>query len=180
MRRFTPADMRRNLTGALRATQWAMMPTYNELRPIIDAEVRRCRRYERPLTVVVLAPQIAAGTNGHGGNGAHAENGNGKSKGAGAPDLWGAFSMQLGFLLLGSILRGTLRETDIVAYGAEKHHFVLLLPEVDATGALGAVIASYPKHGLTVDDLIEHARSSWSAVPAEITSTTLPRKGDSA
>lgn len=172
------ADMRRNGSGALRTSPLTPMATYRELRQVLDAEVRRCRRYERPLAVVVVAPKTPAGANGNGANGAaHAESG------ATTPDPWVTFSMQLGFLLLGTVLRGTLRETDLVAYAPDTDDFVLLLPEADAAHAALAVdrisalfyersslvlrvgIATYPADGLTLDDIIEHARQTWSAVP---------------
>jgi|SRR5688572_29878543 len=179
------ADMRRNGSAGLRSSPLTPMPTYRELKAVLDAEVRRCRRYERPLAVVVVAPKTPPGANGNGNGAAHAENGNGngKSNGAVAPDPWVTFSMQLGFLLLGSVLRGTLRETDIVAYAPETDDFVVLLPEADAASAARAVerlsalfyersslvlrvgVAAYPADGLTLDDMVEHARHAKTAVP---------------
>jgi hypothetical protein len=189
------ADMRRNGSG-LRSSPLTPMPTYRELKAVLDAEVRRCRRYERPLAVVVVAPKTPAGANGNGAEGAaHAGNGNGNGNGVAAPDPWVTFSMQLGFLLLGSVLRGTLRETDIVAYAPDTDDFVVLLPEADAASATRAVdrlsalfyersslvlrvgVAAYPADGLTLDDMVEHARQAKAAVPL-ITSAAPQRNGD--
>jgi hypothetical protein len=172
------------------------MPTYRELRPVLAAEVRRCRRYERPLAVVVLAPKTPADLADDGASSeAHAENGNGR--GAAPSDPWITFSMQLGFLLLGMVLRGTLRETDIVAYAAESHDFVVLLPEADAAAATRTVerlsalfyersslvlrvgMAAYPADGLTLDDIVEHARRTWSAAPLITSASALLRNGAS-
>jgi hypothetical protein len=195
MRLFSSlTDMKRNGGSGVRSTPLAPMPTYRELRPELDAEVRRCRRYERPLAVVVVAPKMPTGMNGNGTNGAaHVGNGNGRSHGQATPDPWVTFSMQLGFLLLGSMLRGTLRETDIAAYAPETDDFVVLLPEAGAESAARAVerlsalfyersslvlrvgIAVYPTDGLTLDDIVEHARRTWTAVPL----VTPHRNGDS-
>jgi hypothetical protein len=193
------ADMRRNGNGAQRGNPLAPMPTYRELRPLLDAEVRRCRRYERPLAVLVFAPKTPPVVNGNGANGAaHPENGNGRHHAAASADPWLNFSMQLGFLLLGTVLRGTLRETDIVAYAPETDDFVVLLPEADATAATRAVerlsalfyersslvlrvgTALYPADGLTLDDIVEHARQTCAAVPLGASGSVQHRNGDSA
>jgi hypothetical protein len=97
--------------------------------------------------------------------------------------MWAIYSAQLRFLLLGSLLCGTLRETDVVSYAAEHHEFFALLPECDITAARQAVerlhtlyvgrtgtglragAAVYPRDGLTLDALVDHARHTLSQEP---------------
>jgi hypothetical protein len=83
----------------------------------------------------------------------------------------------IAFYLLGALLRDTLRETDIVAYSAEHHLYVVLLPECGETAGWGAAerlgrilharaetlvragTAEFPSDGLTFEDLFGAARS---------------------
>jgi hypothetical protein len=212
MRRFSLPDLR--LLGGARwaaggapvLAQLPTIPTFQELRPAIDGELRRSRRYERPLSVLVIAPEgepssVPSGTNGGGGhtngpNGARNSNG-GVRDDAGSlvaqsgslltPELLDAgarplYWAQLRFQLLGSVLCGTLRESDIVGYAVEVHEFVALLPECDDAAArrtvarlrelyfsrvgtgLRAGMAVYPRDGLTLDDLVAHARRARASV----------------
>ena len=172
------AEMRRYGNNEQRTT-FVPMPTYRELRPYLSAEVRRCRRYERPLTIIVLAPQAVASNNGNGGSGAA----HGETAHEANPNPWVTFSTELGCLLLGSILRGTLRETDIVTLAPENPDFLVLLPETDSESAIAAArrlgalfferstlmlrvgVASYPADGLTLDDLAAHARRTACVLP---------------
>jgi hypothetical protein len=185
------------------------IPTFKELRSVLDTELRRSRRYERPLTAVVVVPDIiplqwaerngsrvpdyapdARGVFTAGGRGrTRSDNGNGTStkeddkgvlatgqKAAEVESVWVIYSTQLRFLLLGSLLRGALRECDVVCYAADHHEFFALLPECDIAAARQAVerlhtlytartgtglragAAAYPRDGLTLDALRDHAR----------------------
>lgn len=178
------------------------IPTFKEMRPSFDNELRRSRRYERPLTALVVVPDIphfSANGNGHARDGrrpravsgparSHTYDGalagaNGRENGTGGEQktadngsVWAIYSVQLRFLLLGSLLCGTLRESDVVSYAAEHHEFVALLPECDLAASLQAVerlhrlyvrrtgtglragLASFPSGGLTLDALVDHAR----------------------
>lgn len=202
------------------------LPTYHELRPLLEREIRRCRRYERPLTLLVVGLQrltarngtdpdrkhAANGVTGSGTNGkdtsptfakgkqadVHDANANGGMNGKSAnghakagPLVPSSLTAQLGFLLLGSLLRGTVRETDIVAYAPEGHHFVVALPESEmAAGELAIArlndlcfertslvlrvgIACFPADGLSLDDLVEHARHAWREEPLIETASNL-------
>jgi hypothetical protein len=202
MRRISLPELRR--LGALRWTvgatpALAQLPTIltlQELRPALEGELRRSRRYERPLAVVVVVPadDSVASANGN-GHRAYSDNGtpelHGAERGSGAPgdrEIAGAlvqplFWAQLRWLALGSLLCGTLRESDIVSYAAERHDFVALLPECDDAAARRAVerlrqlyvsrmgiglragTAVYPTEGLTLDNLIEHARRVLAQAP---------------
>jgi len=213
MRRFSLPELRR--LGGERWTasatpvlaQLPTIPTFQELRPALDGELRRSRRYERPLAVLVVVPDLESSSNGNGSptrggssarhsGGAHSAIGSGNSpaptgaESSQAPnDEMGELAMrplywaQMRFLLLGSLLCGTFRESDIVSYAAELHEFVAFLPECGGTAAHQAVervdrlylsrigvglragLAVYPTDGLTLDDLLEHARLALAQTP---------------
>ena len=137
--------------------QAASVPTVQELRPWFERELRRARRYERPLTVLVLAlepaimpggaPSTAPGAgslNGtadparSNGNGRNGNGGNGSAHGVHVPDpgsLNELYSAQLRLVQLAALLRDTLRESDLVGFAAETQDFVAVLPEADAASA---------------------------------------------
>jgi hypothetical protein len=126
------------------------LPTFHELRPLFEQELRRACRYERPLSVVVLGFARTLG---------RAQRAHRAAK-------------------LGGLLQEALRETDLVGYMAEKAELAALLPEADAstaargreriqqlwaagdTGHLVSGAATYPADGLTLDDLVASARRS--------------------
>lgn len=229
MRRFTLPDLRLHVgqqwasgEHALRGRLSAIL-TFQELRPAFEGELRRSRRYERPLTLVTLVPEVAGGAagrpnpgpanagaprngtgNGNGidsGNGSGNGNGHGNGARSGDPHAvrysgivasvfspaTSPYTAQLRFLLLGSILCGTLRESDIVGYVAERHEFCALLPECDAVAArrmverlhriyfsrtgdgVRAGIALFPDDGLTLDDLLAQARVALMLAPVRHT-----------
>jgi hypothetical protein len=210
MRRLSLPELRR--LGAERWTagstpvlaQLPTIPTFQELRPALEGELRRSRRYERPLAVLAVVPDLGAPLTGNGngngnGNGGHGHNGNGarhaNGSGNGRAASYGGGSdiangvlrplywAQLRFLMLGSLLCGTLRESDVVSYAADVHEFVALLPACKGDAArqtverlhqiyssrmgtgLRAGMAVYPADGLTLDDLLEHARRALAATP---------------
>jgi hypothetical protein len=209
MRRFSLPGFR-----LLGGSQWAnggasalahlpTTPTFQELRPAIEGELRRSRRYERPLAVLVIAPSIDAVSAGNGTRGAgdhsNGTNGAAKSNGVGgrhdsetlvahsyalttglpAPAQQPLYWAQLRLQLLGSVLCGTLRESDIVGYAVEVDEFVALLPECDESAARRAIsrlhalyfgrtgsglragLAVFPRDGLTLDDLVIYARQAY-------------------
>jgi hypothetical protein len=148
------------------------VPTFQELRPQLERELRRARRYERPLGLVVFALEPVYGVrDGRGG-------GNGTDA-AGAGGAAGTrYVAQLEFLHLALLLRDTLRESDIISYAPETREFLALLPEADQkateqaaervhriiqprlTSGVRANHASYPRDGLTLDDLVNVVRGS--------------------
>lgn len=208
MRRFSLPGLR-----LLGASQWATggpaalahlptTPTFQELRPAIEGELRRSRRYERPLAVLVIAADIEAVSvlNGTRGVGDHSNGIDGASKsngvgvrhdseplgaqsyafttGLGAAVEQPLYWAQLRFQMLGAVLCGTLRESDIVCYAVEVDEFVALLPECDESAARRAIgrlhalyfsrmgsglragLAVFPRDGLTLDDLVIYAREA--------------------
>lgn len=204
MRRLTLPELRRHGAEPWTAGESALLGrlsailTFQELRPALEGELRRARRYERPLAVLVAVPDVSrpgasdaapgslgmpgSGTSGNGRlhhEPAHA----GMSGMAGMSGTTGAaplasYGAQLRFLLLGSILCGTLRESDIVAYLAERHEFCAMLPECGGFAAAATIarlhrlyasrtgegiragVAVFPDDGLTLDDLVTHARGA--------------------
>lgn len=126
------------------------VPTFHELRPLFERELRRARRYERPLSVLVLgfARTVDSAQNA------------------------------LRVAKLGGLLQDALRETDLVGCIAETVELAALLPEADAStaargserirqlwaeedkGHLVAGAATYPADGLTLDDLVASAHRS--------------------
>lgn len=148
------------------------LPTYHELKPLLERELRRARRYERPLSLVILsldrhAPQSANGS-------AHVA----------GPDP--SIVQQLQFFHVGALLRDTLRETDLAGYVAETQEFVAMLPEGDVDAAartagrinerladrmtvrLRTGAAAYPDGGLTLDDLMDSARRGQDGAPVTL------------
>lgn len=166
MRKFTRELTRRALRLASeerlsRATD--RLPTFHELRPLFERELRRARRYERPFSILVLgfARTLEPAQRAH------------------------------RLAQLGSLLQDRLRETDLVGYLADSGEFAALLPEADAStvvqGAerirqlwmagdavnLVAGAATYPADGLTLDDLLTCARRSTVAVAVGLTAPFL-------
>jgi hypothetical protein len=147
---------------ALQAARSAGVSTLREARTAFATEFGRARRYRRPLSLVIIGldPAVMEG---------------GAPNPASAPE---GFSIHSAFFVLGSLLRELLRETDIVAYSAEHHVYVLLLPESGESEAHAAArrissgvrrripleihagIAEFPRDGFTVDTLVGHARSA--------------------
>ncbi len=136
----------------------ARIPSYREALPDFDAEVTRARRYQRPLSVLVL--RCVLGKNGsNGSSGEHAD--------PSYPDMIS--------LLLGAILPDWIRETDLVAYDAAAGRYVILMPELTKSQAERAVrrlnellrarvatptsvgIAEFPGDGLTLEEIVARA-----------------------
>lgn len=154
---------------ALLGAQTAGVPIYREALGALSLELRRARRYERPLAVVVLGPDSPRAMIGRPNN-----------RNA---DLQVPPSAHLIFFLLGAFLRDSMRETDIVTYAAEHHLYVAVLPETtkqqvsraicrlgqvfyDRTSMLLQVgVADFPKDGLTIEDLLSSAHQSLHSEP---------------
>lgn len=157
----------------LRAAAWvsngAAIPTLRQAGAVMTRELCRARRYSRPLAVVVLRLDSAAGASGLAPSTEIGGNGNSMHSAAGAPQLMN--------LILGPILRDTLRESDVVAFAAKDDHYVILMTESSESEARQAVerinallqrrslariktgIAEFPKMGLTLEDLILSAHA---------------------
>lgn len=156
--------------AALLGLKAAGVPSYRQSLPRLTAELRRARRFERPLSVVVVAPERVNTLTGNEGK-----------QGAAILQLpLSSLYSHLAFLFLGPFLCDVLRESDIVTYAAEDHVYAIFLPESDgpmvrqAVERLGkafydrlsvhlqAGVAEFPKDGFTVEDLFDHARGAWN------------------
>ena len=135
----------------------------------LNSEFTRARRYEQPLTIVVVFPtQSDDGRDGRSGP---------EGDGTGGPEV---------LPLLSAIgLREALRESDVVSYRPKEGWFVLGLPQSDGEEARQAMArvaelfhrrlridlvsgaASFPADGLTLDDLERTARGRAEAVGPE-------------
>ena len=149
------------------------IPTFRRSIPSIEAELRRARRYERPMAALVLtavsdsAPEVV----GQAG------------RAFALPSSAPRESPHTLFFLLGALLQDTMREFDIVTYAAEYNVYALFLPETDEVQAriaamrisdlfaervdahLRAGVASFPKDSFTARDLFDHAREEWQDNP---------------
>jgi hypothetical protein len=240
MRRFSLKNLRPN--GIWRSAgeqsllaEAAGVPSFQELRPLFERELRRARRYERPLSLLVLAldtgsvattgmPKLSApdamlattvngsvNENGHGtsngnGNGHSGANGSGqavetpRTEGLRTSNLSGSepasplaiYSAQISSLVLGALLRGTLRESDLVGVVPELQEYVAILPESDHFAAeqtaerinrllvnrmisgLRAGVAMYPAAGLTLDDLVASAQHACRHEPVALGAINIP------
>ncbi len=139
--------------------------------PFIVKELDRSRRYQRTLSVVVLRLEDA--------NGSIYKNGRKfmpKAQNGGFDvDMHFMHHVQLGFLIMGSILRDSLRQCDLATYDSHHNQFILLLPETNLQQAqkvvlrlnrlffkrmlfqLQAGIAEFPEQGIVFDDLMSKA-----------------------
>ncbi len=151
------------------ASEAAGVPVYGQAMPMVAAELHRSRRYEHPLSVLVLSPDIRPSTNG-----------NGRHAGAGSSPLDSTYNA---FFLLGSLVRDSLRESDIIAFAPDDQLYVAFLSESDdvaarhaarrfsrafherTNGGLRVGMAQFPADGFTIDDLVDHARKAWKERP---------------
>jgi GGDEF domain-containing protein len=170
-RRFRHAEAAFAHAASL-ASRTAGIPLFRHSLPELTQEVTRARRYQRPLSIMVLSMQpdqlseYMSSLFGRGGNGNSANR-----------DRLLARAAQLVTVVLGPVLRDVLRQTDIVTYMAAEDQYVILLPESDGAQAervverinehfytrtfahLRAGIAAFPADGLTVEDLVARAQS---------------------
>lgn len=141
------------------------VPTYREVQPALILELRRARRYEQPLGLVLVglrAPDPERRTRTAGGVQ--------PVDGSVTPTVYG---------LLGSFLRNALRESDILCALPEALAFATILPGTDRGGAEQALerfgegfrecagfplqggVAAFPRDGITLEDVMDQAGQSW-------------------
>jgi GGDEF domain-containing protein len=126
----------------------AGLPTFRDLRPLLDRELRRARRYERPLALLVLSddPVFATGQKARSKLvPIHAPNGNHNGDGANDAGLRigplnngdeaDADAVPMRCILLATLLRSTVREIDLAGCLSNFQEFALLLPESDRNAA---------------------------------------------
>lgn len=126
------------------------VPTFQELRPLFERELRRARRYERPFSILVFCVN----------------------------DGLDETERDHSIARLGALLQDSLRETDLACHVADRGEALALMPEADAATALHAAervrclwaaentvtlvagAATYPADGLTLDHLLASGRRS--------------------
>jgi hypothetical protein len=151
------------------ASEAAGVPVYGQAMRLVAAELHRSRRYEHPLSVLVLSPDFR-----------HSSNGKNRPAGHASSSLDSTYTA---FFLLGSLVRDSLRESDIIAYAPEDQLYVAFLSESDhvaarhaarrfneafrecTSGRLRVGMAQFPADGFTIDDLVDHARKAWKERP---------------
>lgn len=149
------------------------IPPYRSMIPVLAAELRRARRYKHPTTVLALIPE-------HEGQRLSVVS-------AGDAHLHDRFPtgqpIPFLFFLLGSLLRDTMRESDILTYAAHEHLYIGFLPEATEAEARQAIdrfdavfharthirlragLAEFPRDGFTIEDLFDYARNDCRCEP---------------
>ncbi len=149
--------------------QLGAIPTFRRSLPQLTNELARVRRYNRPLSIIVLrieSDQLlldlkrSLATDGNGSASSYTNM---------------IQTLQLVFSLVGSILRESLRESDIACYDVANNQYVIMLPECTrqqaqltvrrlkkllfkrTAGHLVAGIAEFPSDGLIIEDLVKRA-----------------------
>jgi hypothetical protein len=157
------------------------IPEFREMLFHLRGEMDRARRYQRPLSVLVVTPHPVDDDGSWpvpiGEADAHS---NGKKV------LLETRLPHLASFLVGSILAGAVRQGDKVTYRTPNDRFVVFLAEADREVARGAVrriqgmmrerarlgmrvgIATFPEDGLTLSDLLGEAAEQWEQTPFEL------------
>ncbi|MFQ5636885.1 MAG: hypothetical protein ACE5IR_02685 [bacterium] len=150
--------------------QLGAVSTFRRTLPQLANELARVRRYNRPLTLLVLkieSDQLLLDLK----RSLVAETGNGSVSSYNNIMQ----TIQLVFSLVGSVLSESLRESDIATYDVANNQYIILLPESDMTqakqtvrrlkkllfkrtaGHLVAGIAHFPSDGFIIEDLVRRA-----------------------
>ena len=160
--------------AAFLASREAPVPELREGMPWFRSELDRARRYQRPLSLLMVTPYP------------HRDDvpwpGSDRAAPSSASDekvLLETRLPHLASLLVGSILARTVRGSDQVTYRTADDRFVILLIEADQDVARSAVdriedlvrgrahlglrvgIATFPEDGFTMNDLLGQAEEQW-------------------
>lgn len=156
----------------------ANLPAYRASLPELAAELARARRYHRPLAVVVLELEREGLVEPF----SHLVSGNGN----GIDRKVLTHTTQIVSFVLASVLRDTLRESDIATFLPATGRHVLLLAESGMEEARNTVhrlndlfyrrmaarfragIAQFPADGLTLDKLVAQAQQQWQQETAPL------------
>lgn len=161
--------------------QLGAVPTYRSTLKKMSNELARVRRYDRPLSVVILrleSDQLLIDLK----RSLVAENGNGSVESYNQVMQ----TIQLVFSLVGSILKESLRESDIATYDVSNNQYIVMLPESNreqaaqtvtrlkkllfkrTAGHLVSGISEFPTDGLIIDDLVKSAVQACGATNGEL------------
>ena len=150
--------------------QLGAIPTFRRSLPQLTNELARVRRYNRPLSIIVLrieSDQLLLDLK----RSLSSDSGNGSVSSYNSIIQ----TLQLVFSLVGSILRESLRESDIACYDVANNQYVIMLPECTrhqalqtvrrlkkllfkrTAGHLVAGLSEFPSDGLIIEDLVKRA-----------------------
>ncbi|MFQ5627682.1 MAG: diguanylate cyclase domain-containing protein [bacterium] len=158
-------------------TQLALLssiPSYQSTLPYMTFELTRARRYNHTLSVLILGIE----------SGQKEEL---LKKNKNLANQWGNEQLAAKFLfsLIGTILRESLRDSDILSFELVNDRFVILLTDTDEKKARNAVVrlnnlvneqiqtqlkagvAEFPSNGLTIEDLIKYAQTRFNHQPSK-------------
>lgn len=157
-----------------RALDDGSLLSFHHALPRLSYEVARARRYERPFTITMFTVDAWRLESEHGVQIPAVV----QAASEEALDLtrtWASSAMMT--VLLATLLRETLRESDIITYSPRFALCLVGLPETRVDGARAAVqrvqsvcverllapikagVAEFPKSGWTLEDLIRHAET---------------------
>jgi hypothetical protein len=152
----------------------------DEAIPLIDRELRRARRYEHPLGILVLtlADGLTPDARRWRVSAASKSKDRSDPSSSTVPGTSGN-----GIAALGAMLSRTIRETDVLTSPEGERYYLLALPETGYEAmALAAQrihrgfvetghprlrigMAEFPSQGLTLDELFDRARKEWLMNP---------------
>ncbi len=148
----------------------AAIPVYRHSLPQLKKEIARARRYQHPLSVIIVQPSLTPleTKKRHSKNkSSHKNSKNGTYTNGEAVRI-----SQIEFMLCGPIFRDALREVDRTTYDGANNRFIMILPESTKIQAVQTVnrlktvmgeklfgklqigISEFPKDGLIMEDLI--------------------------
>jgi len=177
LQRRSSAVSRETIYSILEA---AAIPAYRQALPQLKKEISRARRYQRPLSIVVIRIRPTSSREHKGG-----ANEDSVVQANEPHEL-----QPLEFVLCGSIFRDALRESDITTYDGGKKQFVMSLCECrtkDTTQIVERLInvvgktigdnvsigsVEFPDDGLIIEDLVNRAMERLNRQP-----TTVPLGG---
>jgi hypothetical protein len=167
--------------AAFLASREAPVPELREGLPRFRSELDRARRYQRPLSVLMVTPYPHRDDVPWPGSDRRTPSSTSDEK-----VLLETRLPHLASLLVGSILARTVRGSDRVTYRTADDRFVILLAEADQEVALRAVdrieelmrtrahlgvrvgIATFPEDGFTMNDLLGQAEEQWRRAALKI------------
>jgi predicted signal transduction protein with EAL and GGDEF domain len=159
------ARKRKNAMLALLTALTTVIPSQHRSFRQLKRELERARRYQRPLSLVVvnledLGPQQAASSAG---------------SNEGSASRQTEQNVLIVSAIVGRLVRDTLREGDLLAYNAAHNRYIVALPETNKAHALllaarlqalvweraglrpTVAVTEFPTDGLTTEELLNRA-----------------------
>ena len=180
--------------AAFLASGEAPVPELREGMPWFRSELDRARRYQRPLSLLMVTPYPHRDDVPWAGSDRAVPSSESEDK---KRVLLETRLPHLASLLVGSILARAVRGSDWVTHRTSDDRFVILLVEADQEVSLRAVgriedmvrdrahlglrvgIATFPEDGFTVNDLLGQAEEKWTRAALTIDRTPEGELGES-